>query len=90
MIVDCERISCSKVQFANAVLAEGVGLNPHYQYLVADWPYLKPYLADDFATPNARAMRDRAFMLYLNENYGVSEASDIARAIVKVEKRYAR
>jgi len=29
-------------------------------------------------------------MLYLNENYGISEASDIARAIVKVEKRYAR
>lgn len=90
VLVDCERISCSKQDFAKAVLAEGIGLNPHYQYLVADWPYLKPHLADDFATPNARVMRDCSFMLYLNENYGLSEASDCTKAIVKVEKRYAR
>jgi perosamine synthetase len=90
IVVNCDRIRCSKEQFARAVLAEGIGLNPHYQYLVADWPYLKPYLADAFDTPNARAMRDRSFMLYLNENYGVSEASDCAKAIVKVEKYYAQ
>ena len=34
-----------------SIVAEGIGLNPHYQYLVADWPYLKPYLADDFERP---------------------------------------
>jgi len=90
VMVDCERITCSKQEFAKAVLAEGIGLNPHYQYLVADWPYLKSYLADDCDTPNARTMRDRSFMLYLNENYGISEASDCTKAIVKVEKRYAR
>ncbi len=90
IVVDCDRISCSKQEFAKAVLAEGIGLNPHYQYLVADWPYLKPYLADDFDTPNARRIRDRSFMLYLNENYGNSEASDTVKAIVKVEKFYAR
>jgi dTDP-4-amino-4,6-dideoxygalactose transaminase len=90
VLVDCERTTCTKQEFAKAVLAEGIGLNPHYQYLVADWPYLKPYLADDFDTPNARAMRDSSFMLYLNENYGLSEASDCTKAIVKVEKRYSR
>ena len=90
VLVNCERITCSKTEFANAVIAEGIGLNPHYQYLVADWPYLKPYLADDTDTPNARGMRDCSFMLYLNENYGLSEASDIVKAIVKVEQRYSR
>ena len=90
IVVDRARIACSKQEFAKAVLAEGIGLNPHYQYLVADWPYLKPYMADDFDTPNARDIRDRSFMLYLNENYGNSEASDCARAIIKVEKHYAR
>jgi len=90
VLVDLDRVTCSKQEFSKAVLAEGIGLNPHYQYLVADWPYLKSYLADDFSTPNARAMRDKSFMLYLNENYGLSEASDITRAIVKVEKHYAR
>jgi perosamine synthetase len=90
VIVDVEAISCSKQRFAEAVRAEGIGLNVHYQYVVADWPWVKPYLADDFDTPNARRIRDQSFCLYLNENYGLSEASDCANAIVKVERRYAR
>lgn len=90
ILVDAGRISCSKEHFANAVLAEGIGLNPHYRYLVSDWPWLKPYLPDDFDTPNARTMRDRSFMLYLNENYGNSEAADTTKAIVKVEKHFTR
>ena len=54
VMVDPERLTCSKTEFATAVLAEGIGLNPHYQYLVADWPFAQPHLADGFATPNAR------------------------------------
>ena len=90
IIVDVDRITCSKIDFANAVLAEGIGLNPHYRYVVAEWPWLKPYLADDFDTPNARDIRDRSFCLYLNENYGRSEASDCAAAILKVEQHFGR
>lgn len=90
VIVDTDRITCSKIEFAEAVRAEGIGLNTHYQYLVADWPWLKPHLADDFDTPNARSIRDRSFCLYLNENYGLSEASDCVNAIVKVERHFAR
>ena len=90
VIVDTDRITCSKEEFAKAVLAEGIGLNPHYRYLVSDWPWLKSYLPDDFQTPNARATRDRSFMLYINENYGNAEASDCTKAIVKVEKHFAR
>jgi perosamine synthetase len=85
IVVDVERITCSKEHFAKAVLAEGIGLNPHYRYLVSDWPWLESYLPDDFDTPNARAMRDHSFMLYLNENYANSEAADCTKAIVKVE-----
>ena len=90
VIVDVDRITCTKLEFAQAVLAEGIGLNPHYRYLVADWPWLKPYLADAFDTPNARAIRDQSFCLYLNENYSISEASDCTAAIVKVERHFAR
>ena len=90
VLVDTDRITCSKREFAEAVRAEGIGLNPHYQYLVADWPWLKRYLADVVDTPNARAIRDRSFMLYLNEKYGLSEASDCARAILKVEQHFRR
>jgi perosamine synthetase len=90
VVVDTSAITCSKIELAEAIYAEGIGLNPHYQYLVADWPWLKPYLSDDFVTPNARAIRDKSFMLYVNENYGISEASDCARAITKVERHFAR
>ena len=90
ILVDVEKITCSKEHFAKAVLAEGIGLNPHYRYLVSDWPWLKQYLPDDFNTPNARAMRDSSFMLYLNESYGNSEAADCTKAIVKVESHFSR
>jgi dTDP-4-amino-4,6-dideoxygalactose transaminase len=90
IVVEMDRITCSKLEFAKAVEAEGIGLNPHYQYVVADWPWLKPYLADAFDTPNARSVRDRSFNLYLNENYGEREAADTAAAILKVERYFRR
>ena len=90
ILVDTKLINVTKQHFANAVLAEGIGLNPHYQYLVSDWPWLKPYLTDDFKSPNARDIRDRSFMLYLNENYGTTEAADCLKAIVKVEKYFSK
>jgi len=90
VIVDPSRIACSKTEFAEAVRAEGIGLNSHYRYLVADWPWVRPHLADDFDPPNARAIRDRSFNLYLNENYGEREAADVVAAICKVERHYGR
>ena len=90
ILVDIERISCSKQHFAKAVLAEGIGLNPHYQYLVSDWPWLKSYLPDDFDTPNARSIRDRSFMLYLNEAYGNSEAVGLHQGDRQGRKSLAR
>jgi perosamine synthetase len=90
IVVDVERITCTKTEFARAVREEGIGLNPHYQYLVADWPFLEPYRADAFGTPNARAARDRSFVLYLNENYGEREVDDTLAAIRKVGRHYRR
>jgi dTDP-4-amino-4,6-dideoxygalactose transaminase len=74
-----------KTDFAKAVRAEGIDLNPDYRYLAADWPWLRPYLADDFEPRQARRMRDACFMLYLNERYGPAEARDTVAAILKVE-----
>jgi dTDP-4-amino-4,6-dideoxygalactose transaminase len=34
MIVDVDRISCSKIEFAEAVHKEGIDLNPHYRFVV--------------------------------------------------------
>lgn len=88
--VDADRLTCDTQAFAKAVLAEGIGLNPHYQYAAATWPFLWPYLADDFRTPNAIAACDQSFVLYVNENYGEAEAKDAVRAIVKVERHFSR
>ena len=88
--VDESKLKCNKLEFANAVLAEGIPLNPNYKYLVRDWMWLQPYMADTFDTVNARAARDSTFCLYLNEKYGEEEANDIACAISKVEKAYLK
>ena len=83
--VDQAKLRCDKTAFAKAILAEGIGLNPHYKYLVHDWEWLQPYLADGFDTPNARLVRDATFCLYLNEKYGLTEVRDTLAAIAKVE-----
>ena len=90
VIVDVEAITCSKIDLAEAVRAEGIDLNPHYKYVVCEWPYMRRYLADDFDTPNARSIRDRSFNLYLNEKYGEQESKDCVKAIVKVEKHFRK
>ena len=88
--VDPAAIGVSKQRFAEAVRAEGIPLNPHYRYLVADWPWLQPYLVDDFDCHNARAVVEETFNLYLNENYGMEEVRDCVAAIEKVEVAYRR
>jgi perosamine synthetase len=90
VMVDCDAITCGKIEFAEAVRAEGIDLNPHYRFVVWDWPYIRPYLADDFAAPNAHDICNRSFNIYLNERYGEREARDAVKAIVKVEKQFAR
>lgn len=90
VVVDVERITCSKTEFAAAVAKEGIDLNPHYAYVVDEWPWIQPHLADGFRTENARSIRDRSFNLYLNERYGRQEADDTVRAIVKVERALGR
>ena len=85
VVVDAARLGYSANEFALAVRAEGIPLNPHYRYVAAEWPFLKPYLADDFPTLNAITIRNNSFCLYLNENYGAQEVSDCVNAIIKVE-----
>jgi len=88
IIVDLEKLAVSKGEFAEAVMAEGIGLNPDYRFVVSEWPWIKPYLSDAFECPNAKNFRDGSFNLYLNENYGAKELEDTVAAIVKVESHF--
>lgn len=83
--VDVSRLRVSKIEFATALRAEGIDLNPHYKYVAAEWAWLRPYLADDFATPNAKSSRDQSFVLFLNENYDLGACADTVSALAKVE-----
>lgn len=84
--VDLARTSRSKSEIALALRAEGIDLNPHYGYVVSEWEWVRPHLADAFDTPQARDARDRSFCLYLNENYGPEEAADTAAAMLKIDR----
>lgn len=90
IFVDTSKITCSKKEFAQAVRSEGIDLNPHYMYVVSEWPYAHPYLADQFECRNAADCRNNSFNILLNENYGMQEVEDIVAAILKVEQAYSR
>ena len=70
IFVDVEKIKCTKIEFAQALVAEGIPNNVHYGCLISSWDYSRQYMMDKFATPNAENVRDRSFNLFLNENYG--------------------
>ncbi|KZN47190.1 DegT/DnrJ/EryC1/StrS family aminotransferase [Pseudoalteromonas luteoviolacea] len=80
--------SVDKETFCNALLAEGVELNPHYRFVIAQWAWAHPYLTEHKYTPNAQAARDKSFNIYLNENYTADTANAIFAAISKVENYY--
>lgn len=90
VIVDVSKLSCSKIDFAKAVQAEGIPVNIHYGCLITDWEWALPYLGGDKNTPNAKWMKENSFNLFLNEKYFESEAIDIINAIKKVESFYAK
>ncbi|MBI3011670.1 MAG: DegT/DnrJ/EryC1/StrS family aminotransferase [Candidatus Omnitrophica bacterium] len=90
VFVEADKLTCSKVEFAQAVQAEGIGLDPEYGCVVRSWTWALPYLSDNFETVNALSMRDRSFNVFLNEQYGDEEVRDIVAAIVKVERHYAK
>ena len=103
IIVDTSLLHVSKIEFVEAVQAEGIGLLPHYGCLVSDWEWANEYInwqpTEKFSeghapwvmrTPNARRFRDNSFNLFLNENYSEEEAIDIALAIARVEERTMR
>jgi dTDP-4-amino-4,6-dideoxygalactose transaminase len=89
VFADTTKISCSKKEFAQAIETEGVSLNPDYMYVVSEWPWVQPYLADRFDCQNAVVTRQSSFNILLNENYGIKEVEDILAAILKVEQVYS-
>ncbi len=88
VFVKQEAIKCSKYHFANAVRSEGIDLNPHYKYLVQEWPWVKEFLADDYFCENASESINSSFCLYVNEKYSEKEVSDTIDSILKVENYY--
>ena len=80
----------SKKKFATALLAEGVPLGIDYGCVVSSWSWAKKYFKKNFKSKNAIESRKNFFHLYLHENYKSKEARDIANAILKIEKYYAK
>ena len=90
IFVDEEKVTCTKLEFAEALAAEGVDLNAHYGCVVRSWAWADSYMSREFDTPNAASTRDRSFNLFLNERYGDQELDDIITAIQKVETHYTK
>ncbi len=89
LIVDESKLRVSKVEFARAIMAEGIDLNPNYNYVVSEWPWIKPHIRSENKTYNAVSIKNRSFNVLLNERYGREEVNDIVTSILKVEAAYS-
>ena len=74
----------TKQRFTEALIAEGVWLNPHYRFAVSEWDWLAPYLTEPARTPNACALRDRSFNLLFHEGFTDASVAKTVQAIDKV------
>ncbi|MCX7049240.1 MAG: DegT/DnrJ/EryC1/StrS aminotransferase family protein [Candidatus Sumerlaeota bacterium] len=90
LCVDESRITCRAEEFARAVGAEGIPVNPSYKQVTAEWPWLRRYLKREALTPNAIAFRNASFNLLFHERYTDEDAQDIVTAILKVEAAMAK
>lgn len=82
-------ISVPKRHFAEAVRAEGIGINPDYRFCVSEWGWVKPYLRPEASTtPNAVHFRDETFNVLFHERFAAEDVEDIIGSILKVERFY--
>lgn len=86
--VDKPKLICSKIEFAMALQKRGISVNPDYKYVVNEWPWIHPYLADNFICKNAIEYRNSTFNLLLNERYGKKELDRIIEVILEKEARF--
>jgi perosamine synthetase len=90
IFVNEKKIKVSKIKFAKALSAEGIGVGEHYGCIVSTWPWAKSFFKKGFKSMNAINTRNSCFHLYLNENYKDREINDIIKAINKVENYYLK
>jgi len=83
--VDTKRLKVPKKQFAEAIAAEGVGINPDYRYVVAEWSWMKKYFKKKTLTPNAVKFRNETFNILFNERFTDLDIKDMINCIQKVE-----
>jgi len=88
--VDIDKLKVSKVQFANAIAAEGITLNTDFRDITCEWKWINKYTKSVQKTPNTLDFRNKTFNILFNENFGDPEIKDIIDSILKVEKFYTK
>ena len=83
--VDPSRLIVSKKEFCQALLAEGIDINPDYRFVVSEWPWITSYLQTPTPTPNATKFRETSFNLLFHERYTENDVDDVIKAIIKVD-----
>ncbi|GAG61444.1 unnamed protein product [marine sediment metagenome] len=68
--------------------AEGIGINPHYKYVVSEWKWTRKYVKSKEISPNAIDFRNRTFNILFNERFTDEDIKDIIKSILKVETHY--
>jgi len=86
--VATEKIKVSKKEFAKAIAAEGIWINPDYNYVVSEWKWIQQFLKCRAVTKNATNFRDKSFNILLNEQFTDNDINDIIQCILKVEQHY--
>jgi perosamine synthetase len=88
VIIEDQMLGCTAADIGAALQKQGIAVNPHYNYVVAEWPWVLQYLKGEHTCPNAVAFKNSTFNLLFNENYGDKEIEFISTLIRKTSEHY--
>jgi len=86
--VATEKICVSKKEFAEAIAAEGIWINPEYNLVVSEWKWIQQFLKSNSVTKNATNFKNKSFNILLNEQFTDNDIKDIIQSILKVEQPF--
>jgi dTDP-4-amino-4,6-dideoxygalactose transaminase len=98
--LELERLSVSKEDFVEALVAEGIPAATGYRHIQAESTWWTdrhkgwcPWLCRDRGAkapelPNAIAVTDRHFNVSIHEGYGDEEVQDIVEALARLERAF--
>ncbi len=84
VFVDRRKAGCSAKLFGEKLAKLGIGINPHYDYILTEWDWSKKFYSDNFVPVNAIMCINNSFNLLFHEKHDSIYIKKIMKGILSI------